>query len=879
MCNDLHSSQADLEPQRLSKQRENHILDAQAWTAARCHRLLRPITSRIELLKKDPVQSPPSLAIPTECHRRPPNSTVVPNDRVSKNGQSVEDDDRFWEPARKRVRKTYSAKCKTRADVSEATSEISTALRQKILVNKTSLRPGEVSVPTPILNRTRTVDQDSYQAPTRDALLEPTKSKTRRRPLSRYTTKDGDAHFQLAETMRQISKATTVSRYKMYEGIYNALEALLRATAPHHEGVMLPENDNICRAGSRSFYEEKGPRLRSLFSMCLRSVPSHIKEEERLAAVEAEATGVRSAFDTRIISAETYSYLESFGTSSRGWKHLRTIVRAHAIRAVSDAVEEGFIDAKCASALVMLCVHTCALDDAETLLRSLLFTFRYPIPQTSNSRICDYPAMLPLETLDKFVRYTERTNYYQRQMVELITTGILPVSWLSTKDFASVWTSVFRSLAADPSNRDATAFMCSMLPAICTSGMSSSTKRDEWTPDQNMLSVLNTTLTSVLTTLSAMSLLNSRHTRPILQLLRSVIVDCHSVDPTLGGNHTSLIAVANVLLDTEVQSVGCAKHINVVLGSLSSSSLAGQRLKNDVTDFICGIARCCGRGFLEDGFNFLKTMLERLRTLLTVDLAEGDLVLREIIVDCAFSFAQYMPDRKHLQYAQNTRLEVLGIHVPAGSSSSKCNPDREAFFRWEEGISEWVTVTPVVSLRKGCNTNGFPSLEELNADTPLRPRKRQYRSPRNRQSSFLRISDLGAPSPTMSRMIPNLRAQDVSLLCGQSTGSVYSAVASLRTTGLCNVKGSFSKKTNPKRQLSCNNQDWRILEESDESDDELSLSIPSTLEAIEAALLERPCGANLKRNKPANRYLEYKNGCLAIPDAYTVGESEDELML
>ena len=104
-------------------------------------------------------------------------------------------------------------------------------------------------------------------------------------------TDDAEAHGELAESLRDIRQKTTAARYTTYEGIYNGLEALLRATTP----VKL---ETKRRKGARS-----------LFSTSLRAVPRYIIQQEALLQAHMEETGSKSAIESRDISMEIYDQL------------------------------------------------------------------------------------------------------------------------------------------------------------------------------------------------------------------------------------------------------------------------------------------------------------------------------------------------------------------------------------------------------------------------------------------------------------------------------------------------------------------------------------------------------------------------------------------
>lgn len=285
------------------------------WTATRCQRLLRPITSRIEALKKDSIRvTAPEIGI-VSIHGIQSEfaESKFQNEFCS---TRREGGDPEWVPGRKRVRikRTYG---RSRPSQEEARPKHA----------RMQLAPGEISIPTPILSRCYSAPsfKDCYSSKSEA----PIKLRYWKHRQSRHNIKQTGENYQLAEVMKTISKTAHPTRFALYEGLYNALEALLKATDMEAS--------------------DRGPRPRSLFSLCLRNVPSYIKEEEQWIASEADGTRSRSILDQQDISTEVYAELESLGTSEKGWKNLMVVARAHGIYLLKNAIAEGLLETKFAS--------------------------------------------------------------------------------------------------------------------------------------------------------------------------------------------------------------------------------------------------------------------------------------------------------------------------------------------------------------------------------------------------------------------------------------------------------------------------------------------------------------------------------------------------
>jgi hypothetical protein len=226
------------------------------------------------------------------------------------------DRDLDWGPKSKHVRlkRTYGGRPRIRHEIF------------RLRKSQPYLAPGEILVPTPILHQKHPVpepDVTHFQSKLESM------EKTGKRSRQRYGTKEGETRFQLAEEMRRIKSTTSSSSFVLYEGLYNAVESLMRATSPD--------------------LTEERSQTRTLLSTCLRSVPNYIKFEAAWVAAETGQGDRPSAVHPLDISSEVYSDLEALGTSDRGWKHLKTVVRAQGIQLISDAIMEHLVETKFAN--------------------------------------------------------------------------------------------------------------------------------------------------------------------------------------------------------------------------------------------------------------------------------------------------------------------------------------------------------------------------------------------------------------------------------------------------------------------------------------------------------------------------------------------------
>ncbi|KAE9379264.1 hypothetical protein N431DRAFT_434261 [Stipitochalara longipes BDJ] len=669
----------------------------QEWTAARCHRLLRALTSRVAILKKELGHSSSATQ-----HKKEQDPEISRGGKRTANTRADAD----WVQARKRIRQTYSKKSiRTESGPQENGKRARGLLLKK---GRKSMVPGEIAVPTPVLVRARgwPLAEEARQKVTVAGVKEPVR---RTRSKKGILANNWESHFQLSESLPEMRKRITATRYSTYEGIYSGLEALLRATTTNST-------------------PPKSKGARSLLSMSLRAVPCYITQQEALLQAYMEQTGSKSAIENRDISAEIYDELEGFGSSGNGWKRLKTIVRSHGIRVISDAIYAGLLDVEFAGALIALCVNTSAVDEAQSLLSALLTFAPCPSPRTPY----DVPSR-PLVMLGKFTEHTGRYSFQYRQLSTMVSNHVMPVEWLATKEFGPVWTRIAYSLAPSLDNIEAMNFLDLTLTKLSDGGVFI-------IPDT--CSAINgavyNTFSSLLTILSSVVILSkgvelssplrelgfSHDYKHVSGLLRGCLAG-KSHSNIARSDLNPLLLMANLFVnDAERDSSGfCDSLLHCLLRQLGRQyhdSLASSQVYLRVVDFICLVALCCGRGTSTSGFEHLQ-LLHLLIESVVGDIERGS-VFKGLIVDSAFAFAQKVPDRQHIDYAtiidqkfcarrfgddENDPLRLIG-----NSKESRTG------FRWEEGIGEWVTATPAIAIARRSIAEASLDFEN---ETPFRP--------------------------------------------------------------------------------------------------------------------------------------------------------------
>ena len=660
--------------------RAQHGDSEKEWTAARCNRLLRALTSRVAILKKDISR----IQFTTCSKSSAAESSIGP--RQKRGNTSPGDAD--WVYPRKKIRKTYSGRGGRTNNGSRAAS----GGVQASLNGGTRLAPGDISVPTPLLHKARgdpPRSQSPPSAPANKSSQGPEGQGKKGRRLA-----DGEAGFQLSKTMRDIRKSTPPNRYTTYEGIYYGLEGLLRATAPVKEEL-----------------NPQGPR--SLLSMCLKAIPYCISHEEIVLTAQLEATGSKSAIYQRDVSTEIYDDLEALGSSGHGWKHLRAVVRSHGAQVICTAIEEGLIDTEFCGILITLCINMGAVREGETLLSAQLSAGVFSGPKSVYTRFDDDAATHPLAMLSNFIALRGGASYQYRQLSSMIANGSLSITWLATKEFIMFWGGAMQEFASESVDPDAVTFFVTALPLLATYGDSGLVNRRVSEPTEAvLLEAVNQTFSRLITALSALVILSKERTvddqgsvvspdyKEITTLFQTCLVQWRPYNSL--GVKGALFALALLTLQHYEGSFPDADIVDLLLKHLRHTKRSTQlhTPRNDLVVFMCSLARCCGRGASNLAFEYLQHLHILLETISHDRESKGGRIVHEIIVDSAFAFARQFPDRAHLEYATTIEEKFHVMKTQSRDASPSENGDSRAGYRWEEGISEWVIATPAPSSGK-----------------------------------------------------------------------------------------------------------------------------------------------------------------------------------
>lgn len=476
--------------------------------------------------------------------------------------------------------------------------------------------------------------------------------------------------------MQPLRNRVSATKFSLYDSILRTVHSLLTATA-----VSSPSS----------------PTNRSLVAMCLRVVPEYIGELEYWEQHDAEEQGTKSTLQNSEISSEIYGQLEAMLPTSCEAGHLRTVVRAHAIKVIRDSIAEGLLDESFSILLIKLCCRTKSFREGEGLLQEL--TDRsYPRPRGADSTFDESRKLAPLKTLRDFARESGRPQHMQRQLSRLLAQQKLPLLWLSTKECSTIWSSMVKMLSRDEIYDDSTSFAVQTITTLSTQARLDIMPLRTHSKDLRSLS--QQTLISAITAISTLPILGQEpRDSPVCQTSQTnrssasqkvgyIIQRCiYELRRTRKpGWPATVLNLAAFFTNTLPSSHKGSLVSGALARALSGqATVEGRQHYEAVTSLIGAIAQCCGRGSTQPSHHYLSRFCDQLEHELSPD---G--IPRTLRMDCAFVLAERTNDLRDLAFAESldtstTKQQVMP--TPRRKSVSSA-------YRWDEDICEWITITP-----------------------------------------------------------------------------------------------------------------------------------------------------------------------------------------
>ncbi|OBR13853.1 hypothetical protein CH63R_02579 [Colletotrichum higginsianum IMI 349063] len=650
------------------------------WTSSRCRRLLRPLQSRLAALRK--------LAL---TEKAGPGQDACENDgldpahhhRPTKRTNTQDDKDDF-EGQRKRPRRTYSRRTPTGTSIDEYRPKSKAPLRIQSRHRMSSIStPGVPNVSTPILRKVR---QDTMTAiPSNLTLCEKTAGFCM---LSRVG-KRGPLESSLNELGR-LRYSLQPSRYQLYEGIIHDLYVLLRSTTPKHDTV----------------------GKKSLLAMCLQKVPRCAAEIEAWEVSKAANHGPVSSIKKMSYSLRVYDELETLGGAGNGWSHLRIVLRAHVIYLLREIITEGLLDINFIHLIIEHCrAMDCPGETAE-LSMALFCCSCHGASGDVNTLPNGEVGGRILASLPSFADKLVVESHLLDTFASLLLSGQLPIDTVSTKAFGYLWSTTTSAILEQKAHSSATRFASAGLAALCVNAFPIRRGRMSETSTTRH-NAAKLTLMSVLGALSAMAMIsqdfgNTTNTREIRQRTRTQKVVLHIFYLALGvvrGQRARSEAAYPLLLaiflsvlagpahDSATQLKIAVENFGDGLGERRASCTGGNtcQLLDVTVALTCSIAHCCGRATAQQSNQYFAEICKLVGQL-------GVPCFVTLQADGAFFLAQKTDDLRDLVFAETSTGALAG----KGRAVTACEGSSKTFFagfQWEEGISEWIAVSPAARRR------------------------------------------------------------------------------------------------------------------------------------------------------------------------------------
>lgn len=622
----------------------------QPWTTTRCHRLLRPLKTHISALRRE---------VDLENSERLSDDAAQDSASVAPRG---------------RVQHTYSRRGRKAQKLAQPNSLKQSDTTKRIPRKKTT-QPGEIVLPTPIIRRARGLQLSSpLQQPPLIESRAVTKGKKRFATLNGHRA--SSVISALGSEMQPLRARTTPTKFSLYDAILRALHSLLTATA------------------------EPTPRAygaKSLMAMCLRKIPEYIGELEYWEQRDAEDKGTKSALQNSEVSGQIYDELQDMFPTNQGSSHLRAVVRAHGVKVIRDSIAEGLFDDSFSVLLAELCCNTKSYQEGEELLQ-VLIDRSYPKPKSVDSCFDESRKLAPLMTLRNFAKESNRPQFMLRQLSKLVSQQLLPLHWLSTKEFGFIWSNMVKGLSTEGPCDDTLSFAVQVITSLSIQARSGTFSLRPQIDDLKTLS--QQTLLSAITSIATLPILGQeanihptgqKKVSAISERVEYIIQTCiYEMRRTRKSSWISIILRLAAYIMSSAHRISKQTDIPGLWCRIRAShkSVTGKQEYEAATALISSIAQCCGRGTSQPPHHYLIKFCDQLDQGIAV---EGP--SRKIRADCAFFLAERTNDLRDLAFAES--LDPAGIQYAIQSTPQK-ESARSSYpgYRWEEDICEWVTATP-----------------------------------------------------------------------------------------------------------------------------------------------------------------------------------------
>ncbi|TLS23016.1 uncharacterized protein PpBr36_05840 [Pyricularia pennisetigena] len=669
-------------------------LEFNQWTATRCHRLLRPLISSISALQRE-LARPSSEATGCRAHDLAGAESTFFRGAEPRMGLG-----------RAKPKFTYSSKASKQhpAQSRKIKKAPAPCLSSKAATSE-AFACSETAMPTPIAVKIR-----SHQLSSPVALpsgLEPAVKRGRPRSTQVYSkgrvytsTRPGTT-AELAKLRPRMSEAA----FNILDSINRSFEAILRATAE-------PADYAVSK--------------KSLFSMCLRKLPAYISGRQQWEREDAEARGEKAAFNPSEVSFGIYSELESLG-ACEGYKHLRTVARAHAVQIMVDAIRDGLLDVDFVGIIVSICMYCKANAEADLIMASVT-DVKYPKPSAQITNFGEDRAMEPMRLMVEYGDAAKRERVALEAISRLLQNERLPHDWVLSDCWRPVWSMAVRVLCRKTACQRTIAFATTTISIICQNIIrkplatgDSSTKKMAvelaYSSQKALVAAISPLATIMVIGKEAVSLEFNSTTQNRISAVRErirVIFYCciASLRTKRGIRQRSCIFLLLLALylcgygDSDEEEQPDDEGVEFQLRKLWQEPRTSQETAKhyDMAVALVGsIAQCCGRGSTTPASKYLNQLCRRVQ-----GLGFDGGIFQSLEADVAFSLAARTNDLRDLAFAEaldSSRASEAIDEAHRWTETTKridsaLPTNMFTGYRWEEGISEWVIASPPTASQK-----------------------------------------------------------------------------------------------------------------------------------------------------------------------------------
>lgn len=727
-----------------------------AWTAARCNRLLRPLSSKISLLRKVRLYDGTQLKQDGQSESDSVSSSA--NSANSSTGASSSKTHCLdWNPSprpRKKIKHTYSArepidsaKSET-AETFDLESDLGNRLLAAILANLTNVDTSDNSLES----RSRALEARARMG------------KYSQTGPYRFNYLKGTARAR--ELYQRYHKGAYPEQWRLLDGINSGFETLLKVTTKSLWG-----NENGAR---------------SLLSTCLKKTPEYTAMYEKW----YKTRDPDSAVD---ISSKIYEELEMSGARFiHGSNALQEVVRAHGVGLICSAVRDGVLSFTVTSSIVEHCLRLEAYNEGQDIVSSLFEGCQnsFPKPRSRDENL----FTKELSILDDFATVTSRFGFLYRELTSLFENKMLPIEWISSPDMIERWSGVLQCLSERNSNaKDAGVLLRTVI--LMSEGLDSTSMasqvhqlrirsrkvlndtEEQW-PRNKKQDGTGSTQSNKQYRFDA---IGKETPRTGLQLLAALCA-LEFAQKLAQGPDESLSSVANVttlqnlaveahqILETHRKTALSTKeppfHTDGPCLILLAAGLnPGTGRKDDTAfDWYLDIFGCenlsdefpskaalflsivsswRGQALASDGFEYIQEIVQQVLRVSSLDCCppETRTLIGTVAKTAAIHYASTTKKPKHLSWALDTETRVNGMTVGMACQTPHRIPQYSLAktnlgFKWEEGICEWVAGTPgvpkpkpIIYMNVGDTTSSPEPTWELSPTDPTPNSSSRYKPP------------------------------------------------------------------------------------------------------------------------------------------------------